>query len=75
MAQMNTGNTGTLSPFYTPSPSVTGNSGIGLGNCHQDCFWQLKSQPFHPWEVALTVVAAVVMVAVVVLFVPRLRQA
>jgi hypothetical protein len=72
---MNTGNTGTLSPFYTPSPSITGNSGIGLGHCHQDCFWVRNPAPFAPWEVVLTVVAAAIMIAVVVLFVRRLRLA
>jgi hypothetical protein len=49
-----------ISPFYSPCQ----------GN---DCFWVHNPQPFHPWEVALAVVAAVVLVATVVLFVRRLR--
>lgn len=67
---MNTGNTG-LSPFYTPSPNV-GNSGIGLKSGGYQYF-HLAHQSFAPSEVALTVVAAVVMVATVVLVVRRLR--
>jgi hypothetical protein len=60
---MNTGNTG----FYNPN---TGQ----LYYCHSNaCFYQLNQQPFHPWEVALAVVAAVVLVATAVLFVRRLR--
>jgi hypothetical protein len=64
----------------------TGNSGIGLYNAGtgqlrpgpysshaSDHFWALNPQPFAPWEVALTVVAAVVMVATVVVFIRRLR--
>jgi hypothetical protein len=65
----------------------TGNSGIGLynpstgqlkpGSYNHLNFWSYQTfhlnQAFAPWEVALTVVAAVVMVATVVLFARRLR--
>jgi hypothetical protein len=76
MASMNTGNTG-LSPFFTPN---TGNSGIGLSHCPAN-FSCSSYQNFHlnqsfaPWEVALTVIAAAIMVAVVVMFVRRVRGA
>ncbi len=64
----------------------TGNSGIGLYNpgtgelrpepysSHPSIhFWALNPQPFASWEVALTVAAAFVMVATVVVFIRRLR--
>jgi hypothetical protein len=38
-----------------------------------DYRWALNPQPFARWEVVLTVVAAVVMVATVVLLVRRIR--
>lgn len=77
---MNTGNTGPfLSPFYSPSPGI-GNGGTGLGSgthafhMHSgDYFWVANPAPFAPWEVVLTVVAAVAMVATVVLIVRRMR--
>jgi hypothetical protein len=40
---------------------------------YRDYFWVRNQPAFAPWEVALTVAAAVVLVAAVVLFVRRLR--
>ena len=54
----------------------TGNSGIGLYNTGQPYGGYQSfhlNQAFAPWEVALTVVAAVVLVVTVVLIVRRLR--
>lgn len=66
---MSTGNSGT--GLYNPG---TGQLRPGPYSSHVGMhFWALNPQPFAPWEVALTVVAAVVMVATVVLLVRRLR--
>jgi hypothetical protein len=69
---MNTGNTGAILHEVPPGGQLRTPSGVYY--CHaQACFFQLNPQRFPPWEVALTVVAAVVVVATVVMFVRRLR--
>jgi hypothetical protein len=68
---MNTGNTGTYVPLNSQLRTPS-----GVYYCRaaaHACFYQPNQQPFHPWEVALTVVAAIVMVTTVVLLVRRLR--
>jgi hypothetical protein len=69
-----TGNTGSVTPFhFTPAPGQSRPIPIN-GHLNFGSYQYLHlNQPFAPWEVALTVVAAVVMVAVVVVFVRRLR--
>lgn len=67
---MNTGNTG----FYNPNNGqlyYCGHLKSGTGICQPINPWSYQS--FAWWEVALTVVAAVVLVATVVLLIRRLR--
>jgi len=47
----------------------------GSYNGHLNFGWYQLNNTFAPWEVALTVVAAAVMVGVVFVFVRRLRRA
>lgn len=65
--------TDTTTTTFLPNLHLFGHAHLNPAGGYQDYFWARNQPAFAPWEVALTVVATVVMVATVVLLVRRLR--
>ena len=71
---MNTGTTGNTGGPILVHPGGQLKTPEGVFYCHaRACFFRPYSQSFSAWEVALTAIVVVVLVAMVALFVRRMR--